>query len=233
MQARRMAGTVAAPARRRAGRGQRRGAARARCGAEPRVRVAVPAPAELRPARADPEGRYALVAAPRAGHREAVIGGDDLRLGGDERDALVDGQRRAPAARMSRSASSGRTLRLPRRGRCRGRRRTARRAASPARSARTRRGPGRSMCAEDDRLAPAPDPRGSLGDRHDVARPDEHRAIGGEHHVNHADDRLSPKWVIRGTRTARGPRSSTRRSSSSPRRAAPARAPARSRRAPA
>ena len=70
-------------------------ASRARGRAEPGVRVAVPAPAELRPAVADPERRHPLVAAPRAGHGEAPVRRDDLRLLEHERDALVERERGA------------------------------------------------------------------------------------------------------------------------------------------
>src|ERR1044072_1491568 len=66
-----------------------------RSGAQPRMRIAIPAPPELRPTVADPERGNALVAAAGAGHREAPVGCDHIRLLEHDSDALVERQRRA------------------------------------------------------------------------------------------------------------------------------------------
>src|SRR5690606_14253403 len=67
----------------------------ARGRSEPGVRVAGPAPAELGAVLADPEGGDAAIVRSRADEREAAVLAQLLREVGQQRDALVDGQRRA------------------------------------------------------------------------------------------------------------------------------------------
>src|SRR4029077_15439779 len=68
---------------------------------EPAVRVAVPAPAQLRRALAGPEGRHPAVPvdprAARAGEHEALVGLQQVGPVRDQGDTLVDGQRAAAA----------------------------------------------------------------------------------------------------------------------------------------
>src|SRR5262245_51357583 len=66
--------------------------------AQPGVWVAGPAPAELRPAFADPQRRDPAIAAARAQQREAVAPPDDFGVVCGQRDPLGHRERRAAVA---------------------------------------------------------------------------------------------------------------------------------------